>query len=577
MQYDPDNDEYQFRVSEYVSKYETLTFEQVHSDVLDLLPQQKGVVLDIGAGSGRDAAWFAASGWEVIAIDKSSAMLESARRLHPDPRIIWMPDSLPGLQKTFKKNIQFDLIWLSAVWMHVPPKDRARAFRKMVALLNSSGWIMISLRHGSFADGRSSYEVSVDELDKLAQQHGLVVRRVCSSSDRFNRDAVSWEWICMQLPDDGTEALPLLRHTILRDSKSSTYKLALLRVLVRIADSATGIAREVDDDNNVAVPLGLVALYWIRMFKPLVESKLPQAPPNEKQTGLGFVKEAFLNLRDCSPYDLAVGQSFRGGNAKFLLEALIDARNTICKMPAYYIRYPHSDKQVFCTASGGRIKREEHFILDADLFWQFGELRIPRNIWFAMCRFASWIEPSLMTEWIRLMQTYAMKAGSAPTYDELIRKLIWIEPERDTGIVRDIATKLVNSGKPLYCVWSGKKLNGEALDIDHCFPFSAWPCSDLWNLMPSARAINQNQKSDKLISSATLQKAGDRIIDWWNNAYLHSDELGLALGDRFNSEAKVSLPISNEDSVPAPEQVLEGMLIKRVALKRDLQIPDWNF
>ena len=45
-------------------------------------------------------------------------------------------------------GLQFDLIWLSAVWMHVPPADRPRAFRKMVSLLKPAGWIMLSLRHG---------------------------------------------------------------------------------------------------------------------------------------------------------------------------------------------------------------------------------------------------------------------------------------------------------------------------------------------------------------------------------------------------------------------------------------------
>jgi hypothetical protein len=96
----------------------------------------------------------------------------------------------------------------------------------------------------------------------------------------------------IRLPDDGTGALPLLRHIILHDTKFSTYKLALLRSLARIADSALGTAREIDDD-TVAVPLGLVALYWIRQFKPLVNANLPQMPSNRGAIGLGFAKEGF--------------------------------------------------------------------------------------------------------------------------------------------------------------------------------------------------------------------------------------------------------------------------------------------
>jgi hypothetical protein len=47
------------------------------------------------------------------------------------------------------------------------------------------------------------------------------------------------------------------------------------------------------DDDTVAVPLGLLAFYWVRAFKPLVEHDVPQKPPNHKDTGLGFVKDGF--------------------------------------------------------------------------------------------------------------------------------------------------------------------------------------------------------------------------------------------------------------------------------------------
>ncbi len=61
-------------------------------------------------------------------------------------------------------------------------------------------------------------------------------------------------------------------------------------MLVRIADSATGLVEDVDvnvnvNDDTVAVPLGLVALYWIRVFKPLIEQNAPQKPPNRNDTG----------------------------------------------------------------------------------------------------------------------------------------------------------------------------------------------------------------------------------------------------------------------------------------------------
>ncbi|MCY4198668.1 MAG: methyltransferase domain-containing protein [Gammaproteobacteria bacterium] len=53
-------------------RYERIEFERVHCEVLELLPKAGASVLDVGAGSGRDAAWFAANGYQVTAVEPSS-------------------------------------------------------------------------------------------------------------------------------------------------------------------------------------------------------------------------------------------------------------------------------------------------------------------------------------------------------------------------------------------------------------------------------------------------------------------------------------------------------------------------
>ena len=107
------------------------------------------LVLDVGAGTGRAAAWLASRGLEVVAVEPSGAMSTEAQRLHPSPSIRWMSDSIPGLDKVFRLGLSFDLILLSAVWMHIPPADRGCAFRKLVTLLKPGGCIAITLRHGT--------------------------------------------------------------------------------------------------------------------------------------------------------------------------------------------------------------------------------------------------------------------------------------------------------------------------------------------------------------------------------------------------------------------------------------------
>jgi hypothetical protein len=46
------------------------------------------------------------------------------------------------------------------------------------------------------------------------------------------------------------------------DEKSSTYKITLRRILVRVVDTANGAAR--NEADYLAMSLGLVALVWLR-------------------------------------------------------------------------------------------------------------------------------------------------------------------------------------------------------------------------------------------------------------------------------------------------------------------------
>ncbi|WP_242065492.1 bifunctional 2-polyprenyl-6-hydroxyphenol methylase/3-demethylubiquinol 3-O-methyltransferase UbiG [Trichocoleus sp. FACHB-262] len=123
-----------------------------------MLPERPSLVLDIGAGSGRDAAWLADQGHEVVAVEPAAAMREAGQCLHPDSRIRWIDDCLPSLPNLHQLGLAFDFILLSAVWMHVPPAERSRAFRKVITLLKLGGPLAITLRHGPAEAQRQIYE-----------------------------------------------------------------------------------------------------------------------------------------------------------------------------------------------------------------------------------------------------------------------------------------------------------------------------------------------------------------------------------------------------------------------------------
>jgi SAM-dependent methyltransferase len=152
---------YEANAAAVSAQYEGVPAHAVHDWLVDLLPSPPAAVLDVGAGSGRDAAWLAAQGYDVVAVEPSAAMRTAAQVRHAEAGIRWLADSLPGLERTLKTGLSFDLILLSAVWMHVAPTERARAFRKLITLLKPGGILAITLRHGPADDARGIHHRTI--------------------------------------------------------------------------------------------------------------------------------------------------------------------------------------------------------------------------------------------------------------------------------------------------------------------------------------------------------------------------------------------------------------------------------
>ena len=262
-----------------------------------------------------------------------------------------MDDRLPELLAVHRLGLSFDFILLSAVWRRLRPHERRRAFRKMATLLKPGGVLLMTLRHGPGAPGRPMHEVTVGEVEVLARDHGLGVLRVIGDQpDLSGRFDVTWTLIALQLPDDGSMGLPLIRGIILNDSKSATYKLGLLRAVAKIADASPSLAvATADGADRIEVPLGAGALNWIRSYLPLVRAGLPQMPKNRGAEGLSFAKSGFRALvaLNVTAQDLRVGASFVGERATAVVEALGEACRTIADQPARYTTLPNSSAQVF--------------------------------------------------------------------------------------------------------------------------------------------------------------------------------------------------------------------------------------
>ena len=89
------------------AQYNSLDRARVHADLVALLPtSQKLRMLDIGAGSGADAAFFAALGHEVVAAEPAKKLRDMANKTFQNKLIEWNGDKLPALKSVTasKKN-----------------------------------------------------------------------------------------------------------------------------------------------------------------------------------------------------------------------------------------------------------------------------------------------------------------------------------------------------------------------------------------------------------------------------------------------------------------------------------------
>jgi protein-L-isoaspartate O-methyltransferase len=162
-------------VARFFAEADSFKFNDVHQHVLHLIPIAACKVLDVGAGSGRDAAAFAEMGHHVVAVEPTTTFREKASRIHASPRIEWLDDSLPSLTRLADRRASFDLIMLTAVWMHLDPGQRELGMMRLASLLNKGGLMIFSLRHGPVPYGRIMYDVSADETIRVAGRNGLKV------------------------------------------------------------------------------------------------------------------------------------------------------------------------------------------------------------------------------------------------------------------------------------------------------------------------------------------------------------------------------------------------------------------
>ena len=173
----------------------SIPFLSDHESFLHLIPPHPCDVVDIGAGTGRAAAWFADAGHRVVAVEPVDELRTPAMVRPPSPAIEWLDDALPGLAVLRSRGRVFDVVLLTAVWMHLDRARRKEAMPNIARLVDPEGVVLMSLRHGPAPPLRQMFDVTADETITLASEYGLrpIVNVSAASVQQVNRDAgVTW-------------------------------------------------------------------------------------------------------------------------------------------------------------------------------------------------------------------------------------------------------------------------------------------------------------------------------------------------------------------------------------------------
>lgn len=185
--------------AERIASWEAIDDAVLLRPVIGFLPPPSARVLEIGAGTGRTAAWLANKGYSLSAVEPVTALRSAAQALHFDQPVEWMDDRLPGLPSL--EGRAFDAVLLVAVWQHLPFASREAAMARLATMTASGSVVLMSLRHGPGAPDRPVYPCDPGETVGQAARLGMTVlhREDAPSLQQGNRAmGVTWTWLAFR-------------------------------------------------------------------------------------------------------------------------------------------------------------------------------------------------------------------------------------------------------------------------------------------------------------------------------------------------------------------------------------------
>ncbi|MFP4484600.1 MAG: class I SAM-dependent methyltransferase [Spirochaetaceae bacterium] len=188
---------YDDNAEEIARGYEEVDMGKVVDRVASHLPVG-GRILEIGPGSGRDAAHLLSRGFDVYAVDGSGPLLAAAARLHPElnGRLSHciLPEPLPFDDATFDGVISL------ATLMHLRHRDLPRALAETRRVMRQGGVAVLSVStqrsglndQGTDAEGRHFTILTGEDWVALMRDARFSVRSRRDNADTAGRAGIAW-------------------------------------------------------------------------------------------------------------------------------------------------------------------------------------------------------------------------------------------------------------------------------------------------------------------------------------------------------------------------------------------------
>ena len=372
----------------------------------------------------------------------------------------------------------------------------------------------------------------------------------------------------VSLDPAGIVIATILRH----DSKTTSYKLALIRSINAVAISYPEIGRT---GGRVAIPLRILAQKWLAYYWPFVDTTSPILQGRPATTSSGnkqdiVFREALTELR-------RVWQLYLGGNTKpsdgFIISSELSRPSRASKYAPQIIQQFDRTIALIAKAIEQPIRYagtgidsvfEQPKSLDlSDLQKERIELipsGLPRerslvinaSLWNSFRNLSLWIEALCIHEWCLFTEARSKSSefvrGVSRGY---IYELLTDQPSNRRPLTweRNAIDILMYEGAVFTCPWTEKPLSIGNYDLDHIVPLSVYPTNELWNLVPSDRAHNQHKKRDLLPSTDRLDRSKNYISLVYKN-YMKSEPLLTTLNsDVYSRFGNINLFDPSEISI----------------------------